>query len=50
VAEVRKQIEGAVAELDAQGKRLTQDIAACDRELRRLIGDVNRPCQIGSPR
>lgn len=41
IAEVRKQIEGAIAELEPQEKRLTQEIANCDRELRRLIADVN---------
>lgn len=41
VAEVRRQIEGAIAELDGQEKRLTQEISKCDRELRRLIADVN---------
>jgi site-specific DNA recombinase len=41
VAEVRKQIEAAIAELETQGKRLTQEITACDQKLRHLIGDVN---------
>ena len=42
VAEARKQIESAIAELETQGKRLTQEIAVCDQKLRRLSGDIDR--------
>lgn len=41
IAEVRRQLEQAMAELESHEKRSTEEIAKYERELRRLIANIN---------